>query len=242
MRSAKFFTLLAAGLVMSAGATTSAQAAATIIASGVNGGTLVTIGTQDAATNVQYRPGSTGPFGLVPTTSASGVLGPSATAPQNPYAVDPARGYAAPLPGSEWLSPYVDTTSRNQPASVAPAGTYKYDTRFILTDSSNSLIGQYYADTTVTNVIVDGRSISWTPGTASTAGTFGFGSNYLRAGVHTLTFTVFNPTANSSTALDFRGVLAPEPAEYLVFAIAFGCIGLMMVRARKRAMPNGAAA
>jgi len=234
MNITKSFGKLAAVITLALSAFGSANAAVTTIASGMNGSSLVTIGGTVSATNLQYRTGTGGAWGRVPTTSAPGVSGPAATGIQNPYAVNPAPAYAAALPGSEWLSPYMNTTAKT-PSSVAPAGYYDYKTRFSIASVQQGLSGKFLSDDTVTSVLIDGHAISFTNGSPSwsSPGTFGFAAGAFSAGVHTLEFIVYNAT-QGTTGLDFNGVLSPEPATIVAFAIAFLCIGVMMIRARKR--------
>lgn len=233
MNITKSLGKLAAMVALAISALSGAHAAVTTIASGMNGASLVTIGSAVAATNIGYRTGTTGAFGLVPASGAQGVTDPSATAPQHPYAVNPAAGYSAALAGSRWLSPY-EVTATSVPATVAPVGYYDYKTRFTL-GASQSLIGKFLSDDQVTGVFIDGTAISFTNGspTWSNPGSFGFASGAFSAGLHTLEFIVYN-TSVGATSLDFSGVLSPEPATIVAFAIAFLCIGAMMIRARKR--------
>jgi len=234
MSITKSFGKLAAVVALALSAFSSAHAVTTTIASGINGNSLVTIGQTVSATNIQYRVGTTGLFGLVPTTNAPGVNGPASSPPQHPYAVNPATGYAAALPGSEWLSPYKETAT-SKPSSIAPAGYYDYKTRFTIANLQQGLSGKFLSDDSVTNVLIDGHAISFTNGSPSwsSPGTFGFAAGAFSAGVHTLEFIVYNATSGT-TGLDFNGVLSPEPATIVAFAIAFLCIGAMMIRARKR--------
>jgi hypothetical protein len=233
MNITKSLGKLAAVITLALSAFGSANAAVTTIASGMNGASLVTIGGTVSATTIQYRAGTSGPYGRVATTNVPGVSGPAATGPQNPFAVNPGAGYAAALPGSEWLSPY-EVTATKVPSSVAAAGYYDYKTRFNV-GANQGLSGKFLSDDSVVGVLIDGHAISFTNGSPSwsSPGTFGFASGAFSAGVHTLEFIVFNATSGT-TGLDFKGVLSPEPATIVAFAIAFLCIGAMMVRARKR--------
>jgi hypothetical protein len=233
MNITKSFGKLAAVVALALSAFGSAHAVTTTIASGLNGASLVTVGTAVSATNIQYRVGTTGAFGLVPTTSAPGVVGPGPTGPQHPYAANPGSGYAAALPGSRWITPY-EVTATGVPSSVAPVGYYDYKTRFSVANLQQGLSGKFLSDNQVTAVLIDGHALSFTNGspTWSSPGTFGFAAGAFSVGLHTLEFIVYN--SGGATALDFNGVLSPEPATIIAFAIAFLCIGAMMIRARKR--------
>jgi len=245
-----------AGLIALAFSSVSgAHAGTTTIVSGTSGGTLVSAGTATTDTVVSYNATTaSGPFGALtlPSPSDSTILAPPSSGTQNPFAANPrvpAPTYHAAIPGSSWISPYLNNTSNNQyqPTTGAPSsnfqtpgGYYLYSTTFTLdaAQTAFSVGGGLLSDDTVVAAYLDygtanQSTVTFTNGSPaySKVGSFS-GSGVYGTGTHTLDFIVKN-TVHTATALDFGGTAVPEPATIAAFLIAFLCIGGMMLRARK---------
>jgi len=243
-----------AGLIALAFSSVSgAHAGGATIFSGTTGGTLVSAGTAATDTVISYNATSaTGPFGALTTTTDPTILAPASSGTQNPYAANPrvpAPTYAPAITGSEWISPYLNNTTKNQyqPTTGAPStqfqtpgGYYLYSTTFTLsgTQTAFSINGGLLSDDQVVAAYLDygtanQSTVTFANGSPaySKVGSFS-GSGVYGTGTHTLDFIVKN-TVHTATALDFGGTAVPEPATIAAFLIAFLCIGGMMVRARK---------
>lgn len=176
------------------------------------------------------------------TLSGSGVtegVGPDAytTTGAGGFPVGPWLSDAAD-PGSAWIAPSTDT---NAPANPEPGGTsiYEYSQAFTTPmDGTVTIAGLQSGDGSVTDVLIDGISGTFTP-----VGFNMFGDFSVTAAVtgtdHTLTVLVDNGEGNPNptgvrVSVETAGfVPIPEPST-LVLALA-GLLGLALFGWRRRA-------
>jgi hypothetical protein len=157
----------------------------------------------------------------------------------------PNPSWAAPLPGSEWIS-YGPTGDHDDPGYFSPAnGTLvTFTTQFTLSGLITGVNLTVLADDS-TSVVLNGHTLiaaHTSPGSkcsgvaigclVSTEGVFGFAalSPYLVDGTNTLSFGVLQ-VAGSSYGVDFAGKVddgTPEPATLAL--ISGGLLGLAVLR------------
>jgi hypothetical protein len=224
MEIRKMMTVAAASVagLLSLGGAAFAQ---TVVTNGTSGWT-VSIGTSESAA----RSGVFTPANVVPNSTVS------------------SYNWKGPLPGSSWISYYVNGQSG---LSVDP-NLYDYKVQFNAS-TPFSLSGTLYADNQPVDILLDGVSLESTltpaptntPGNSPGAyeyywstgtGTFGNGGNN-NPNPQTLEIIVNNITA-FPTGLDLVATASssqvPEPGTYAAFLIGgLGVLGLM-IGARKR--------
>lgn len=251
MKLIKSLGAIAGGLALAFGVAGGAFAGtgnATIV-SGTSSGSntsLVTIGSAATDTTVLYATGTTTPgtFGALPT-AATGTTD-AGNSPTNPYAANkfvngatPSQSWATPLTGSNWISPYVNSTNDIPTASGVQKGFYEYTTTVKLGAGQTQFTfnGKVLSQNSIYGVLVNGVAATYTPGSGSawqTAGTFTGGGTALANGTATLTFIVKDDgTFDNRTGLDFSATSVPEPATIAAFLIAMLGIAVMMFKNRK---------
>ncbi len=146
---------------------------------------------------------------------------------------------------SQWITP------RFPVDLVPPAGEYRYQTSFDLTDfilNTVSLGGQWAADGRGSDILVNGKSTGWAtawPGYASFAGfsitDASCTSGCFTPGVNTLTFVVRNSVFGTNPGetglrvdISGSGTLVPEPATW---GLLGG--GLLLIGLRRRVSKRG---
>jgi hypothetical protein len=250
MKLIKSLGAIAGGLALAFGVAGGAFAGtgnATIV-SGTSSGSntsLVTIGSAATDTTVLYATGTTTPgtFGALPVAGV-GAIG-AGTSPTNPYAANrfvntatPSQTWSTPLTGSNWISPYVNSTNDIPTASGVSRGFYEYTTTVKLGAGQTQFTfnGKVLSQDSIYGVLVNGVAGTYTPGSGSpwsTPGTFS-GSGTSSTGTATLTFIVKDDgTFDNRTGLDFSGTSVPEPATIAAFLIAMLGIAVMMFKNRK---------
>jgi hypothetical protein len=175
-------------------------------------------------------------------SSASTTTNNSGSATQN-ITSNPA--WAAPLPGSNWIS-NANTGNPSTPGfTVVPNGTsVTFTQTFDLSGTITSATLSVLADDT-TSVVVNGTTIfaanlggsyptcsSVTIGClVTTEGTFNI-APYLVDGVNTISFDVYQE-AGSSYGLDYAGTITTTPEPGVLMLLSSGLVGLGFLKTRR---------
>jgi len=154
--------------------------------------------------------------------------------------------WAAPLPGSNWIS-YANTGNPSTPGfTVVPNGTsVTFTQTFDLPGTITSATLSVLADDT-TSVVVNGTTIFAAnlggsyPTCSSVAigclvtteGTFNI-APYLVDGVNTISFDVYQE-AGSSYGLDYAGTITTTPEPGVLMLLSSGLVGLGFLKTRRR--------
>lgn len=159
---------------------------------------------------------------------------------------NPAPGWAAPLPGTRWIS----TVTSGNPV----AGTYNFIGVFTLAQVGNiqSLIATWQADNIVTEIVLNGVSIfgptgalngnEFTPGNSQTQ-TFALNtsptSGKLQAN-NTIIFKVrqreLSGTNNMGLNVSLFASAVPEPGTWMLMILGLGAVGFAMRRRQRTAV------
>lgn len=170
--------------------------------------------------------------GTAPLTPA---VPPSAAyiASYNPSAF-PFTYWAAPLAGSQWITP---TSNPAQSFDPSADGFYTYTETFT-GYAGEKIVGRFLADNAVSAITLLGSipQVLSNPGGGFTTPT-SFSFVIPKAGAYTLNFTVDNygqPSGNP-TGLDVAVAAVPEPATWAMMVLGFLGVGFMAYRRRSGA-------
>ena len=131
----------------------------------------------------------------------------------------------------------------DQPATVlwtAPAGLYIYRTTFSLAGlnpTTANIVGQWAADNSGTNILINGVAVGATSGGFGAFSAFSISSGFV-AGLNTLDFLVNNLSGPTALRVEMTGTASPisaaipEPASLFLVGAGMIVVGL---RRRRRA-------